>query len=529
MLRFAVFGSVLALIVLAVLLGATLLPQVLWVLVVLLPIAVVGMWDIVQSEHSILRNYPILGHMRWAFEGIRPEIRQYFVESDEEAVPFSREQRSIVYQRAKNELDKRPFGTELDVYEDGYDWLNHSAAPTAPADPDFRVAIGNAQCARPYDASIFNISAMSFGSLGANAVRALNRGAKLGGFAQDTGEGGISRYHREPGGDLIWEIGSGYFGCRDEDGRFDRDRFAENAGADQIKMVEVKLSQGAKPGHGGVLPAAKITPEIAAARGVPMDRDCVSPSRHSAFATPIEMMEFLRTLRELSGGKPVGFKLCVGHRWEFLAIIKAILETQIVPDFIVVDGSEGGTGAAPIEFTNHVGTPLTEGMTFVRDALIGAGLRDNIRIGASGKVISAFDLVRLTGLGADWCNSARGFMFALGCIQAQKCHTNQCPVGVTTQDPLRQRALVVANKAERVASFHRNTLIALSETIAAAGFGHPQEIGPQHLFTRMRDGTVAQNDVAFPMPEPGELLHGAGDTQLAIAWSKASASQFTPA
>jgi glutamate synthase domain-containing protein 2 len=294
-------------------------------------------------------------------------------------------------------------------------------------------------------------------------------------------------------------------------------------------MIEVKLSQGAKPGHGGVLPAAKITPEIAAARGVPMDRDCVSPSRHSAFATPIEMMEFLQTLRELSSGKPVGFKLCIGHRWEFLAIVKAILQTQIVPDFIVVDGSEGGTGAAPIEFANHVGTPLTEGLTFVRNALVGADLRDKIRIGASGKVITAFDLIRLTALGADWCNSARGFMFALGCIQAQKCHTNHCPVGVTTQDPLRQRALVVADKAERVASFHRNTLIALSETIAAAGFSHPQEIGPQHLFVRMRDGAVIESEDAYPIPDPGELLNGSGDTSLASAWSKASASQFTPA
>jgi glutamate synthase domain-containing protein 2 len=511
------------------LLAVTLLPLILWALVVLLPIAALGVRDIIQTEHSILRNYPILGHMRWAFEGIRPEIRQYFVESDEEAVPFSREQRSIVYQRAKNELDKRPFGTELDVYEDGYAWLNHSAAPTAPADPDSRVTIGNAQCARPYDASILNISAMSFGSLGAHAVRALNQGAKLGGFAQDTGEGGISRYHREPGGDLIWEIGSGYFGCRAQDGRFDRDRFAENAGDDQVKMIEVKLSQGAKPGHGGVLPAAKISREIAAARGVPMDRDCVSPSRHSAFATPIEMMEFLQTLRELSSGKPVGFKLCIGHRWEFLAIVKAILQTQIVPDFIVVDGSEGGTGAAPIEFANHVGTPLTEGLTFVRNALVGADLRDKIRIGASGKVITAFDLIRLTALGADWCNSARGFMFALGCIQAQKCHTNHCPVGVTTQDPLRQRALVVTDKAERVASFHRNTLIALSETIAAAGFSHPQEIGPQHLFVRMRDGAVIESEDAYPIPDPGELLNGSGDTSLASAWSKASASQFTPA
>ncbi len=528
MLRFSVFGLVLALNLLTVIVAATLFPLALWLLVILLPITAIGVTDIVQTEHSILRNYPLIGHLRWAFEGIRPEIRQYFVEADEEAVPFSREQRSIVYQRAKNELDKRPFGTELDVYEDGYAWLNHSAAPTPPADADLRVTIGNAQCSRPYQASVFNISAMSFGSLGANAVRALNQGAKLGGFAHDTGEGGISRYHREPGGDLIWEIGSGYFGCRDDNGRFDRDRFAENAGDDQVKMIEVKLSQGAKPGHGGVLPAAKITPEIAAARGVPMDRDCISPSRHSAFDTPIEMAEFLQTLRELSGGKPVGFKLCIGHRWEFLAIVKAILETQIVPDFIVVDGSEGGTGAAPIEFTNHVGTPLTDGLTFVRNALISADLRDQIRVGASGKAITAFDLVQLTALGADWCNSARGFMFALGCIQAQKCHTNHCPAGVTTQDPLRQRALVVADKAQRVASFHRNTLVALSETIAAAGFRHPQEIAPEHLFMRMPDGAVVASNVAYPLPNPGALRDGSADAQLASAWAKASPTQFAP-
>jgi len=492
-------------------------------------LGLLGAWDLLQREHSLLRNYPLLGHMRWAFEGIRPEIRQYLIESDRDEVPFSREQRSIVYQRAKNELDKRPFGTRQDVYAPGFSWLNHSAAPRTCADSDFRVRIGGPDCAQPYDASLYNISAMSFGALSGNAIRALNRGAKLGGFAHDTGEGGISRHHREPGGDLIWELGSGYFGCRDDDGNFDPDRFRAQAADPQVKMIEIKLSQGAKPGHGGVLPAAKITPEIAEARGIPMGRDCISPPAHRAFSTPLELIAFIARLRTLSDGKPVGFKLCVGHPWQVMALAKAMLESGTAPDFIVVDGKEGGTGAAPLEFSNHVGTPLVEGLVLLRNVLIGTGLRARIRLGAGGKLVSGYDLAWALALGADWCNSARGFMFAVGCIQAQSCHTNHCPVGVATQDPWRQRALAVGDKAQRVANFHRNTLHALGELTGAAGLEHPRDLSPQHLRVRQRDGDVVAGDVAYPALQPGELLSGTLDAAYARAWQQARPDSFAPA
>ena len=395
-----------------------------------------GLRDILQTRHSVLRNYPVIGHLRFLLEFIRPEMRQYFIESDNEAAPFSRQQRSLVYQRSKGEPDKRPFGTQMDVGAIGYEWINHSLLPTQLPTHDFRITIG-AQRAQPYSASVFNISAMSFGALSANAILALNAGAKRGGFAHDTGEGSISEHHRVHGGDLIWEIGSGYFGCRNDDGSFSAERFATNARDPQVKMIELKLSQGAKPGHGGVLPGPKVTLEIATARGVPPWVDCVSPASHSAFDTPVGMMHFIERLRELSGGKPTGFKLCIGHPWEWFALAKAMLETGITPDFIVVDGAEGGTGAAPLEFTDHVGAPLQEGLLLVHNTLVGLNLRDKIRVGCAGKVISAFDIARMMALGADWCNSARGFMFALGCIQAQNCHTGMCPTGVSTQDPQR--------------------------------------------------------------------------------------------
>ncbi|GAB4228130.1 MAG: FMN-binding glutamate synthase family protein [Kiloniellaceae bacterium] len=495
----------------------------------LLGLSLLGCRDLLQTRHAILRNYPVIGHMRWLFEGIRPEIRQYLIESERDEEPFSRTKRSLVYQRAKGVEDKRPFGTREDVYEAGYAWLTHSMAPKPPGDPDFRVRIGGAACGRPYDASVYNISAMSFGALSGNAILALNRGAKQGGFAHDTGEGSISRYHREGGGDLIWEIGSGYFGCRDTAGRFDAARFAEQARDDQVKMIEVKLSQGAKPGHGGMLPAAKITPEIAEARGIPMGQDCISPAAHSAFSTPIEFMHFLQGLREDSGGKPVGFKLCIGHRWEFMALTKAMLETGIRPDFIVVDGKEGGTGAAPVEFADHLGTPLAEGLTFVRNTLIGAGLRDEIRLGAGGKLVSAFDLVWAHALGADWCNSARGFMFAIGCIQAQSCHTNRCPTGVATQDPIRQRALVVEDKAERVASFHRNTLHALADIVGAAGFDRPDDLQPRHIMVRQKNGETLSAEEAYRTLEKGALMNGDCDrADYARYWTMARAESFQP-
>jgi glutamate synthase domain-containing protein 2 len=470
-----------------------------------------GWRDTRQTRHSVLRNYPVIGHLRFLLEFIRPEMRQYFIESDNEAAPFSRQQRSLVYQRAKGDADKRPFGTQLDVHALGYEWINHSMAPTEVASHDFRITIGDVTttgsgCTQPYSASVFNISAMSFGALSANAILALNGGAKRGGFAHDTGEGSISQHHRVHGGDLIWEIGSGYFGCRDDAGRFSEERFTANALDPQVKMIELKLSQGAKPGHGGVLPGPKVTAEIAAARGVPVGVDCVSPASHSAFATPVEMLRFIERLRRLSGGKPVGFKFCIGHPWEWFAICKAMLETGLVPDFIVVDGAEGGTGAAPLEFTDHVGAPLQEGLLLVHNTLVGLNLRHRIRIGAAGKVVSAFDIARCMALGADWCNSARGFMFALGCIQAQACHTGACPTGVTTQDPLRQQALVVPTKMERVWRFHENTLKALKELVQAAGLTHPGQITASHIVRRVSQGDVRLLANQLPFVKPGSLL-----------------------
>ncbi|MCL7464052.1 FMN-binding glutamate synthase family protein [Phaeovulum sp. NW3] len=487
-----------------------------------------GLNDMIQPRHAILRNYPLLGHFRFLFEGIRPEIRQYLIESDQDEEPFSRDARSIVYQRAKNVEDKRPFGTRMRVYDGGYQWLTHSIRPKHIENTDFRVRIGGPDCRQPYDASIYNISAMSFGALSANAIMALNRGAKMGRFAHDTGEGGISRYHRE-GGDLIYELGSGYFGCRTAEGRFDPVKFAELAADPQVKMIEVKLSQGAKPGHGGMLPASKISPEIAEARGVPMGVDCISPPAHSAFETPIEMMRFIGQLRELSQGKPVGFKLCIGHRREFMCIVRAMLETGITPDFIVVDGKEGGTGAAPLEFANHMGMPLVEGLTFAHNTLRGVGLRDRVKIGASGKLIHAFDIARALALGADWANSARGFMFAIGCIQAQSCHTNRCPTGVATQDRLRQRALVVPDKAERVVNFHRNTLKALAEMTAAAGLTHPGGFLPHHLLMRENDRDMVTGEEVYPYMPEGFLLRE-DDTRFGylMRWRRSRAESFEP-
>ena len=489
-------------------------------------LTVVGVYDLRQTRHSILRNYPIAAHLRFLLENVRAEIRQYFLENDIEGTPFSRDKRSVIYQRAKGQLDKRPFGTQLDVYASSFEWLNHSMAPKAHAKDPFRTTIGGPDCKQPYSASVLNVSAMSFGALSANAIRSLNKGAQMGGFAHDTGEGGISPYHREFGGDIIWEIGSGYFGCRDDSGHFSPERFAEKAADPQIKMIEIKLSQGAKPGHGGVLPASKVSPEIALTRQVPVGEDCVSPSSHSAFSTPLELMDFIRLLRQLSGGKPVGFKLCIGHHWEFLALCKAMLESGTTPDFIVVDGAEGGTGAAPLEFADHIGMPLRDGLMFVHNALVGLNLRDRIKLGASGKIASAFDMARTMALGADWCNSARGFMFAVGCIQSRSCHTDRCPTGVATQDPLRQRALVVEDKAQRVHQFHNSTLKALVEVIAAAGLEHPNQLRPHHLSKRVSANHVESYDHLYRFLTPGELLEGTDDPRFAKAWPQAQAGSF---
>jgi glutamate synthase domain-containing protein 2 len=488
-----------------------------------------GLYDLVQTTHTILHNYPILAHFRFFFETIRPQIRQYFIEGDNEAVPFSRAQRLLVYRRAENIEGHQPFGTGKDLYLAGYEWINHSLRPVNIEDPNFRVMVGGRDCTQPYFCSVFNISAMSFGSLSANAILALNMGAKLGGFAHDTGEGAISRYHLEHGGDLIWEIGSGYFGCRTADGKFDSDKFSENARSPQVKMIEIKISQGAKPGRGGVLPGAKVTAEIAEARGVKVGVDCHSPARHSAFSTPLELLAFVVRLRELSGGKPIGFKFSLGHPWEFFGICKAMVETGVKPDFIVVDGGEGGTGSAPMEFTDHIGTPLQEALLLVHNTLVGLNLRDEIRIGASGKIISAFDIARAMALGADWCNAARGFMFALGCVQSRSCHTNRCPTGVTTQDPLRQRALIPANKGTRVYNFHRNTLKALAELTGAAGLSHPNEFDPRHFVRRISVHEIRLVANLHSFLKPGELL--ANPKVHAVYeyyWDLASSHSFDP-
>jgi glutamate synthase domain-containing protein 2 len=517
-----------ALIVSAIAALIALMAGVGWLVIAFLGLVALGVWDVLQTKHAIRRNYPILAHLRFIFEKIRPEVQQYFIESDTEASPFSREQRALAYQRAKQESDKRPLGTQHDLYAQGTEWINHAMIPAKVSGHDFRLTIGGSQCAQPYSASVFNISAMSFGSLSANAVLALNAGAKQGNFYHDTGEGSISRYHREPGGDLVWEIGSGYFGCRNDDGTFSLEKFKQNALSPQVKMIELKLSQGAKPGHGGVLPAAKVTPEIAAARGVPLGVDCVSPASHSTFSTPVEMLTFLATLRHASGGKPVGFKFCVGHAWEWFALAKAMHETQLLPDFIVVDGAEGGTGAAPVEFTDHVGMPLTEGLHLVHNTLVGLNLRERIKIGAAGKVVSAFDIARTMALGADWCNAARGYMFALGCIQAETCHTGKCPTGVTTQDPLRQRALVVPDKAQRVAHFHQNTLKALSELIAAAGLAHPKLLTTNHVLRRITPTDVQPLSQVYPPIAAGALLRGELPAHAVFQsyWHRASAQTF---
>jgi glutamate synthase domain-containing protein 2 len=491
-------------------------------------LSVIGVFDLVQARHAITRNYPVIGHFRFLFEAVRPELRQYLFESDSDKLPFSRAERSLVYQRAKNEPDQRPFGTILDTYADDYEFIGHSIRPAPIQDPQsFRITIGNEQCAKPYSGSVLNISAMSFGALSGNAIQALNRGAKLGGFAQDTGEGSISPYHREYGGDLVWQIASGYFGCRNPDGSFSAEKFAAQAASDQVKMIELKLSQGAKPGHGGILPANKVSPEIAETRGVPVGQECVSPAAHSAFSTPTEMMAFLARLRELSGGKPVGFKLAIGQPWEFMAIVKAMLVTGVIPDFIVVDGSEGGTGAAPVELSDHVGVPMREALLLVHNTLVGAGLRRHIRIGVAGKVVSAFDIAAVLAIGADWVNAARGFMFAIGCIQSRSCHTNKCPTGVATQDALRQRALVVPDKAQRVANFHRNSLHALAELLAAAGLEHPSALRPHHLARRVSANEIRLYSKLFPYLTAGELLTGDSPHPFyRQSWDLASADSF---
>ncbi len=507
-----------------------LIPPLNWALIVAAPLLLIALWDFAQNKHALRRNYPLLARVRWIMEDLRPFAQSYIVESDQEGRPFSHEARALVYARAKGDLDSHPMGTELDVYSNEYEWLSHSIAPNDGAPEHWRLEIGGPDTAKPYSSALLNISAMSFGSLSAPAIEALNLGAKIGGFAHNTGEGSISRYHRgqngETGGDLIWEIGSGYFGCRAKDGSFDSAQFAENAQDDQVKMIEIKLSQGAKPGHGGVLPGRKVTKEIAEARGIPVGEDCLSPAAHSTFSTPIELMHWAAKMRELSGGKPVGMKLCVGKPHEVFALMKAMLETGITPDFITVDGAEGGTGAAPLELSNSVGMPLREGQILVRNALVGAGLKDRVKIAASGKIHSGAQMAKAFALGADWCNAARPFMFSLGCVQSMQCHTGNCPTGVATQEQWRQRGLVVEDKAPRVARFQQQTVKSLREIVVAMGVGSPWEIGPHDMRERINGVRSDAIDRIYTFVETGQLLEDSASTNLAAHWNAARADSF---
>ncbi len=504
-------------------------PAFLWSWIALGPLLVIGLYDYFQIKHAIRRNFPVIGRLRYFFEMIRPEIYQYFVESDTEGVPFDRDQRSLVYQRSKLVRDTIPFGSKENLYEVGYEWVNHSMAPKHHSPDELRITIGGSSCTHPYSASVFNISAMSYGSLSKNAILALSRGAKTGKFAHNTGEGGISSYHLEGGGALIWQIGTGYFGCRTKDGGFDPDLFAKNAALDQVKMIELKLSQGAKPGHGGILPAAKLTQEIADIRNVPMDEDVLSPPGHSVFSTPLELVQFIDQMRQLSNGKPVGIKLCVGKRREFLAICKAMVETGITPDFIAVDGGEGGTGAAPLEFTNHIGTPLVEGLIFVHNALVGYGVRHEIKVIASGKVTSGFGMVKRLALGADACYSARGMMMALGCIQALKCNSNHCPVGVATQDPNLMAGLNATDKSVRVANFHQETVKSLCEILGAMGLNSPEELRPWHILRRISPTDIRHYGEIYEFIENGALLSDTLPDTYERACNAASAHTFAHA
>ena len=518
--------AVLLCVVAAIGVGGLVWPPTWWAFVGVLPLVALAVADMTQTRHAVRRNFPLIGHGRYLLEMIRPEINQYFVESNYDGRPFSRNDRSIVYQRAKGELDTLPFGTQRDVYAVGYEWINHSLAPATPDLSAQRVVVGGPDCTQPYSASIFNVSAMSYGSLSRNAIRALNAGAKMGGFAHNTGEGGLSPHHLEPDGDLIWQIGTGYFSCRDRHGHFSLDEFVTRATLPNVKMIEVKLSQGAKPGHGGILPAKKLTPEIVAIRGVEPGKDVISPPAHTAFTTPRGLVLFLKTLRDASGGKPVGFKLCVGKRHEFLGIVKAMIDTGITPDFITVDGGEGGTGAAPLEFSDSVGTPLNDGLAFVHNALVGADLRDRIRIIASGKINTGFQIASKIALGVDMCNAARAMMFALGCIQALRCNSNTCPTGVATQDPDLVGGLHVGDKSHRVARYHKETVHSFFEVLGATGLQRPADLKPWYLMRRVSATETMSYASIYGQVAPGSLRSEPATGLFANVWNVARADEF---
>lgn len=514
----------------SILIGSFWWTPILWALLLTIPLFIIGLLDIFQSRQALRRNFPLVGRFRYVLEDLRPKVQQYFIESDTDGRPFSRIHRNVIYQRAKQELDTTPFGTQLNVYENNYEWLSHSinALPFNTVTTPPRIIVGGPNCTQPYSASVFNISAMSYGSLSKNAIMALNQGAKLGNFAHNTGEGAISTYHLEGGGDIIWQIGTGYFGCRYPDGNFNPDAFQERANLEQVKMIELKLSQGAKPGHGGMLPGAKVTDEIAHIRLVEKGKDVDSPPYHSAFSTPIELLHFIKQLRSLSNGKPIGFKLCIGHRSEFVAICKAMIETDIYPDFVTVDGGEGGTGAAPLEFSDHVGMPLRDALAFVYDTLTGFDLKKHVKIMASGKIATGFDLVKCFALGADLCYSARGMMMALGCIQALECNSNTCPVGVATQNPTLIRGLVVEDKKMRVTAFHKQTIKSACELMAAAGIKHPNDIHRAYIHRRISPDKISTYLDSYPYIPKGSLLKKPYARQFELLMTISEPHSFTP-
>ncbi|MCA0979322.1 FMN-binding glutamate synthase family protein [Qipengyuania flava] len=514
--------------ILTCVLGALVASGFYWALVLFAPLLAIAVWDLFQTRHSLRRNYPLIARFRWLFEDLRPFLRSYIVEGPLEGRPFDRVSRSLVYARAKKQEDAHPFGTELDVYSEEYEALCHSINPNAKAPKRTRVKVGTDQCSKPYDAARLNISAMSFGALGNHAIEALNLGAKIGDFYHDTGEGGLSPYHLKHGGDVVWELGSGYFGARDKDGNFDPESFRDKAQHDQVKMTEIKLSQGAKPGHGGLLPAAKVTQEIADTRQVPAHEDCLSPPGHSAFSTPREMLEFAAQMREMSGGKPVGIKLCVGMPHEVFAICKAMIDSGITLDFIVVDGGGGGTGAAPLELSDHVGLPLRIGLYYVNNALVGTGLKDKIKLAASEKVFSGSAIAMNAALGANWCNAARAFMFSLGCVQSLRCHTGTCPTGVATSSPARQRGLVIPEKAQRVANFQSKTLDSLHDIVVACGLESPDEFTPRHLRQWKNNAEMVPWSKVVNEVQPGKLLYEPDDTPFAEYWHMADPDSFKP-
>lgn len=491
------------------------------------PYVLIGIYDLYWSRHLVTRNYPVIGHLRYFFEFIRPEIQQYFIATDQSGRPFNRETRIMVYDRAHREAGVLPFGTQHDISSVGHEAAMHSMAPTKISESEARVTLGGAQCSKPYSASRLNISAMSFGALSAHAVRALNLGAKLGNFMHNTGEGGLSRYHLQEGGDICWQIGTAYFGCRTKDGNFDSELFAQKTKLPVVKAIEIKISQGAKPSHGGLLPGVKVTPEIAEARGIPIHEDCFSPPAHKEFSTPMELLGFVQKLRDLSEGKPVGFKLCIGRYSEFMGIVKAMLETGIYPDFITIDGAEGGTGAAPMEFSDYLGMPLNQGLVFAHSCLVGARLRDKIRIIASAKVASGFDIIAKCALGADMLNMARPMLFAIGCIQATRCHTNTCPTGITTQDKGRQRAIVVEKRGVNVKNFHELTIQSFLDIAGAMGLHSLSDLKPSMIMRRIADEKSVTYSEFYTFLKPGQLLESDHlPATYAKYWQKARADRF---